>query len=286
MNVSSRFLPLASACLAVGLAAPAGAELIVDFTQDATGTNSFSTIGSFTDSGPDRVALATFTETATVFPLDPGFPVFRGGSRTVWPGQAGPTGTINRIAEVYGNSPDRINVQHGAINGTAPRFNDLMLVFKDDFDALSDSRVGFDDTSSLSLRVEFQGSVSSRTLNWVVKNDGTYYLNTDGGGNTGFGVKTLSNPNAGNWVTFDPNANGGDLSLLDAQTAGGSPVIFNDIEAVGMFWEGQGSGGTATYQFSSLTVDAVAVPIPEPGSLALAGAGAGALLLRRRNGRG
>lgn len=112
------------------------------------------------------------------------------------------------------------------------------------------------------------------SLRWVVKHAGQYYISqeTESGGNA-----TKSLDLSTQWSVYNPLTQ----IQFDAGSATFAPVILNDVEAVGVYYQ-QLNQPTSAQRLRITAVFAEGSPIPEPASALLLGFAGLALLRRRR----
>ena len=107
----------------------------------------------------------------------------------------------------------------------------------------------------------------------VVRSGSDYYVSEASIGLSGSSVLTITDPNAQNWLLFDPTAT--NFGNIDGSNITGSLVSggLGTIDAVGFFFEGEAraiaGNGTDNWQFDNFVVTATTATIPEPSTFGL-----------------
>ncbi|MFN4242102.1 MAG: hypothetical protein ACK4PI_02575 [Tepidisphaerales bacterium] len=276
---------VAAAAPALTAASPARAAnvSIINFNDDlATASTDIKNFGTtYQTEGNARTIVEPFSLAQPWFTVNAEhYPALAGGAYVRWSNTAdiSPPIPLRRIQGTHPQSPNRVQMQFQGMTRSdssvaSAEARVLTVVPQSRFNALSTGRVAFDSASFLSVRIAFQTNVDLRTFNWVVQDGNQWFINrTDM--NFGFGVKTLTNPNAANWVPFEPTLpNFGNIPVT---MGGGSPHTFTDIKAVGMLWNIVSTPGinpsnnlplVSQVDFSSWIVNAVPfLPDPPPSS--------------------
>jgi hypothetical protein len=260
--------------VAISLAVPEQlhGETIVSFTGNATGgTTAFSNLSSTWVSGTYAV---TYSDANQVFGgnVASGLPALSGGVFATKSGSA-----VNPHAVlVQSTSPDEMQV--GFPGNTTFRY--MLMAMKAGWITLQ-SGARFDSTSSLSVFVPGTNQTIIQSVNFVVKDSGQYFMSSSRLTSVQ-STLAITNPNIANWTAFVPTAaNFGDINPTSLT---GSPYAFNNIEAVGLFVQGEVRlpDSMAGYiRVNNWQVTAV----PEPSSITISLTGlvvVGSLCLRQR----
>ena len=149
-----------------------------------------------------------------------------------------------------------------------------------------------DTLNASSIFISDAAAVSSATISFVVRNNGSFYISEpsanfqtgalDGNLSTSYTVEALSV----NWFAYDPTSNPSSNGVADIGALV-DPTTFTDIDFIGFHLEAAAAanGSIAAHNGSNFGVRAfTATGIPEPGSslLFLVG-GMGVLRIRRRS---
>lgn len=264
---------LFAACVLISSFEQAYGETIVSFTGNATGgTTAFSNLSSAWASGTYAVP---YSDANQVFAGNAasGLPVLRGGVYATKSGSA-----VNPFAVlVQTTSPDEMQV--GFPGPTTFRY--MLMAMKTDWLTLQ-TGASFDSTSSLSAFVPGTNQTIIQSVNFVVKDSGRYFMSSARVTSVQ-STLSLTNPNLANWTVFVPTA--ADFGGIDPTSLSGSPYAFNNIEAVGLFVQGEVRLPDSIAGYIRVNNwQVTAVPEPTGVTVALAGVViSGSCWLRRRS---
>lgn len=249
------------------LSSPAKASNIINFTGDDP-TLSDNQFTNLTGTWVSGVYSHPYSDTNTVFTGDSGdgVPVLRGGVYATSSGTS-----IGAFSNLHGTSvsPDQLQIGWSPNQGPTlhTTFRYLFMAVDSDWLTLKNG-ASFDSLSSLSISTLTTMQTNINSINFVVKDDGLYYISASRLATT-MSTLTLANPNAALWMQFDPsNINFGGI---DPSQVSGAPHTFDNIEAVGLFIDGMSGSSVqpGTITLTNWTVNAAPQAIPEPSITSL-----------------